>query len=82
MEKSSLKTIVENLAKQTKKFNAGEAHVELGGILNNPDLTAVISVYNGQNPAHKVLERIFDWAEENNEEIAEMIRKLSNEPLE
>lgn len=75
-------SIIENLARQVQEFNAGEGHVEMGEVFGNPNLTAVISVYEGQNPSHKVLDRLYEWAEENNEEVAEKIRNLVSEPLE
>lgn len=75
-------TTIQSLIKQVQELNAGEGHIELSGLNGDPDLTAVISVYEGQNPSHKVLDKLYEWAEENNRETAEMIQMLLTEPME
>ncbi|KQN96895.1 hypothetical protein [Paenibacillus sp. Leaf72] len=79
---SKEKSILESLAKQVQELKAGVGHMEIDEILGNPNMTAVISVYEGQNPSHKILDAVYEWAETNNEEVAEMIRNLSTAVLE
>lgn len=45
----------------------------------NKGLTAVISVYDQQKPAHMVLEELYEWAEINNGKVEELIEKMSND---
>lgn len=78
---SKEKSIIEDLAKKVQDLNAGEGHLTMGGIFGNPNLTAVISVYEGQNPSHKILDALYEWAEENNKEVAEMIESLAEADL-
>jgi hypothetical protein len=81
MKMSKEKSIIESLAKQVQEINAGEAHMEFGGVLGNPNLTAVISVYDRQNPSNKVLDRVYEWAEDNNQQVVELIEALSKAKL-
>jgi len=72
---------INSLIKQVQECNASESHIEYGGINGTTSLTAVISVYDGQNPSHKVLDRLYEWAEKNNQEVAERIQRLLTEPM-
>jgi hypothetical protein len=56
---------IKQLYEQVISMSAGEGHVTLGELYNDPKATAVISVYHDQRPANEVLEDLYVWAEEN-----------------
>ncbi|MGC6589081.1 hypothetical protein ACPV3A_29570 [Paenibacillus sp. Dod16] len=60
-------------------MNAGVGHVTMENIENKEGLTAVISVYDNQKPAHLVLEELYQWAEKNNEEVKHLIEKMEQD---
>lgn len=68
--------VILSLAEQVQKLGAGEGHVTFNNIKETEGLTAVISVYDNQKPAHLIVEELYEWAEENNPEVKEMIEKL------
>jgi len=55
--------VIESLKKQVTELGAGEAHMEVHGVGNIPEHTAVISFYDGQAPSHKVLDKLYEWAD-------------------
>lgn len=55
--------IIKNLVKQVQELNAGVAHLQLSNIEGIQGMTAIISVYDGQKPAHMVLDELVQWAE-------------------
>lgn len=71
--------MLKNLAKQVTDMNAGVGHVKLQNIEKTQGLTAVVSVYDNQKPAHMVLDELYQWAEENNEEVKVLIEKLEQD---
>lgn len=71
--------LVTDLAKQVKQMNVGEAHIQEENIHKTKGLTSVISIYNGQKPAHLVVEELYKWAEENNEEVKLLIKKIESD---
>jgi len=71
--------IIKNLTKQVKELNAGVGHVQLGNIENTKGLTAVISVYDNQKPAHMVLDELYTWAENNDEQLKLKIESLEQD---
>lgn len=74
---SVVKTI-ESIYESTKKLNAGEGHFEIGGAFHDDKATVVLSVYVDQKPSNKVLNELWDWAEENqNEDLMNKIKTLS-----
>lgn len=74
-----MEKMVNGLVEQMQKLNAAESHVMLNNIHKTDGLTAVISVYDKQKPSHMVLDELYEWAEENNEEVKELIEKLCND---
>lgn len=75
-------SMIASLVKQVEQTNAGEGHLAMGGIYNKPNLTAVVSVYDGQNPAHSILDHLYKWAEKNKQdEVVQMIEQLTNSKL-
>lgn len=71
--------LLKSLAKQVTKMNAGVGHVKLENIEKKQGLTAVVSVYDNQKPAHMVLDELYEWAENNNEEVKLLIEKLEQD---
>jgi hypothetical protein len=74
-----MEKVIFSLVDQMNQLNAPEAHFTANNIKHTKGLTSVISVYNQQKPAHMVLEELYEWAENNNEEVKELIEKLSND---
>ncbi|PLC14213.1 hypothetical protein BV582_21850 [Bacillus paralicheniformis] len=64
---------------QMKKLETSQVHFTANNIKHTKGLTSVISVYDQQKPAHMVLQELYEWAEENNKEVKELIEKLSND---
>lgn len=74
------KKMLENLYKQTKDMNAGCSHFAIEGVFGDKTATAVLSVYDGQKPAHQVLDELYNWAEETgNREVMNKIETLESE---
>lgn len=71
--------IIKKLAAQVQEINAGVGHMKLENIEKTQGLTAVISVYDNQKPAHMVLDELYEWAEENNAEVKALIEKLEQD---
>lgn len=71
--------IIKSLTKQVKDMGAKEGHIKIENIEKTQGLTAVISVYQDQKPAHMVLEELYEWAEENSEEVKLLIEKLDQD---
>jgi len=70
--------VIESLKKQVTELGAGEAHMEIHGVGKISEHTAVISFYDGQAPSHKVLDKLYEWAESyGKNEVIEMIQYLS-----
>lgn len=67
---------IKELAKQVTELRAGYGHMQLDNFEGNQGLTAVLSVYDNQKPAHVVLDELYEWAEQNNEEVKLLIEKL------
>lgn len=76
----SAKDTVESLYEQMKELEASEIHFQIESIFGNKQATAVISVYDGVKPAHKVLEELYYWAQENqNQELLDKIEEISED---
>lgn len=75
-DKSIEANTIFNLADQIKKLNAADGHMTLNNIRHTKGVTAVISVYDGIKPSHKVLEELYEWAEKNDPDLKERIEKL------
>ncbi|GAK03290.1 hypothetical protein JCM19037_1603 [Geomicrobium sp. JCM 19037] len=68
---------IKQLYDSAKLSGAEEAHIEFGEIFGDKDATAVISVYIDQNPSNKVLDELYEWAEEtDNREVIYKIHEL------
>lgn len=74
-----MEKVVFNLVNQMKQLGSPEAHFTANNIKHTKGLTAVVSVYDQQKPAHMVLEELYEWAEENNEEVKNLIEKLCDD---
>lgn len=70
-------SLISNMKKQSKLLGAAEVHVVSGQLDGEEHSTAVISVYDGVKPSHIILDELYEWAEENNKEVAEKIEQLS-----
>ncbi|MCY8466427.1 hypothetical protein [Bacillus atrophaeus] len=64
---------------QMKKLETPQVHFTANNIKNTKGLTSVISVYDQQKPAHMVLEELYEWADNNNKEVKELIDKLRSD---
>lgn len=71
--------IILNLANQVQSLGAGNGHISMNNIKHTKGLTAVISVYDNIKPAHIVLEELYEWADNNNEEVKKLIEKLESD---
>lgn len=71
--------MLKKLAKEVTELNAGVGHLKLENIDKTQGLIAVISVYDNQKPAHMVLQELYKWAENNNEEVKILIEKLEQD---
>lgn len=71
--------LLKTLLKQVTDMDAAVGHVKLENIEKKEGLTAVISVYDNHKPAHMVLEELYEWAEQNNEEVKQLIEKLEQD---
>lgn len=72
-----MKEMIDTLYQQVKETNAGECHIVLEGIKKDENATAVVSVYYGQRPAHNVLDKLWNWAEEKNlGDVMDKIKEL------
>jgi hypothetical protein len=74
-----MEKVIFSLVDQMKQLGAPEAHLTANNIKYTKGLTAVISIYDQQKPAHMVLEELYEWAENNNKEVKELIEKLSDD---
>ncbi|MCD7911076.1 hypothetical protein KC480_05990 [Bacillus velezensis] len=74
-----MEKLIFKLVDQMKKLGAPQAHFTANNIKHTKGLTSVIAVYDQQKPAHMVLQELYEWAEENNMEVKELIEKLSND---
>lgn len=68
-----------NFASQVQELKAGSGHISMNNIKHTKGLTAVISVYDGIKPANMILDELYEWAEENNEEVRSLIEKLEQD---
>lgn len=69
---------IESIYNATKKLNAGEGHFEIGGAFHDDKATVVLSVYVDQKPSNKILDELWGWAEENNnEQLMDKIKTLA-----
>ncbi|GAK41928.1 hypothetical protein TCA2_4420 [Paenibacillus sp. TCA20] len=71
--------VIKHLVEQMKALNADNAHTQLQNIEQTQGLTVVISIYDNLKPAHEVLDELYEWAEENNEEVKELIEQLEQD---
>lgn len=71
--------LVLSLAKQVQEMGAGSGHAVMNNIKHTKDLTAVISIYDGEKPSHMVLDELYEWAEENNKEVSDKIKELEQD---
>lgn len=62
-----------------QELGAKNAHVTINNIKHTKGFTAVISVYENVKPAHMILDELYEWAEENNEEVKLLIEKLEQD---
>ncbi len=74
-----MKKTIFGLVDQAKKLGAEDVHFTANNIQHTKDLTSVVSVYNGIKPAHMVLSELYEWAEENNEELRSLIEKIESD---
>ena len=74
-----MEKVIFNLVDQMKQLEAPEGHFVANNIKHTKGLTAVISVYNQQKPAHMVLDELYEWSENNNEEVKSLIEKLCDD---
>lgn len=64
-----MRKLIFGLVDQLKKLDATDGHYTIHNIEHTKGLTSVVSVYDGIKPAHMVLSELYEWAEENNEEL-------------
>lgn len=62
-----------------KKLGSKTGHFVAHNIYETKGLTAVTSVYDNIKPAHMVLEELYEWAQENNEEVMLLIERLESD---
>ncbi|GIN67093.1 hypothetical protein FKN04_13045 [Bacillus glycinifermentans] len=74
-----MEKLIFKLVDQMKQLEAPEAHFTANNIKHTKGLTAVVSVYDQQKPAHLVLEELYEWAEDNNIEVKNLIDKFSKD---
>lgn len=66
---------IQALKKQVQALNAGEGHMAIGF---TDGTKAVLSFYDGQQPAHVILDALEVWAEENNnQQLLDKIEELA-----
>lgn len=70
---------IKPLAKLAQKIKAPNTHVVLRDQYNTQGLTTVISVYDGIQPAHIILDKVYEWAKANNSEVTTLIEKLESD---
>lgn len=64
------------LIKIANETNAAEVHISTEKIEAEDGIAIVMSAYKGVKPAHIVLNEVYEWAEQNNVEVAQMIRDM------
>jgi hypothetical protein len=74
-----MKETIFDLADQVKQLGAGDGHITANNIRHTKGLTSVVSVYDNIKPAHMVLDELYEWAENNNEEVKLLIEKIEND---
>jgi len=78
MENQNEKNIITKLYEQAEQLGAGEAHIDFNGVGGHENVTGVFSVFIGSRPSHKVLDELYDWAEENKFQVVmDKIQELS-----
>lgn len=77
-EASTVQESFRNMAKSAKVMNAETAHITFKELDHDPNVTAVMSVYNGVKPSHVVLEQLYEWAETFNPIVVRKIDELMN----
>lgn len=79
MTKESSLNLIDSLSQMSEKLGSSENHILSKDINGKKDTFGVISYYSGVKPSHLVLEELYEWAEENNKEVKELIEKLSED---
>lgn len=73
MDKKADKHTILTLLDLMKKVEAPSCHFVANNVSGTKGITAVTSVYDQQKPDHMILEEVYKWAEENNEELKQLI---------
>lgn len=76
-----LKDTIELLVKQQDEFGSTSVHFKMEDIFNKEGLTAVISIYKDVNPSNEILDKVYEYAEKNDPELAKYIEYLEREEL-
>ena len=76
-----LKDTIELLVEQQEKMCSTSVHFKMEDIFNKEGLTAVISIYKDVNPSNEILDKVYEYAEKNNPELAKYIEYLEREEL-
>jgi hypothetical protein len=72
------KEIADFLVSELKEYNANSAHVRFQDSKIGNGVHIVVSAYDGEQPAHMVLEELIEWAErEGKTEILDKIHEFS-----
>ena len=75
----TMKKTIFTLVDQLKKTESTDVHFTMNNIQHTKGLIAVVSVYDGIKPAQMVLKELYEWAENNNEEVKNLIEKLKQD---
>lgn len=67
-------TSIKEFINEVQALNASRGHFQIESVKENPNLTIVISVYDGIKPSHQVLDELWNWAEENG--LKEVMNKI------
>lgn len=79
LEGKPLRKTIDLLTKSMKELKATDVHFTAENVLKTQNLTSVVSVYDNIKPAHKVLEELKEWAENNHGEMFKKIHSLEKD---
>lgn len=74
-----MKETIHALSKQLDAFGAAESHITYQNIEKKKGRTAVVGVYENIKPPHMVLEELYEWAEEHDDQLRQRIEQLETD---
>lgn len=74
-----VKTIIDGMVEEMRRVEGNSMEFTMNNMQRTKGLTGVVAVYEGTKPAHLVVEELYAWAKENDEDLRKRIEAIEQD---